>query len=43
MAHYGCPPWIGYLLLAPIRRWLEKPQKMLAVLSRRARRWPTDM
>jgi ubiquinone/menaquinone biosynthesis C-methylase UbiE len=29
MAHRVCPIWVGYLLLSPIRRLLENPQKML--------------
>lgn len=27
-----CPWWMGYLLLNPIRRWLESPDKILAPL-----------
>lgn len=30
MAHGVCPPWIGYLLLSPLRRLLENPEKMFA-------------
>jgi len=29
MAGRVCPPWIGYLLLSPLRKLLEDPDKML--------------
>jgi ubiquinone/menaquinone biosynthesis C-methylase UbiE len=29
MANMVCPPWIGYLLLNPLRKWLENPEKIL--------------
>ena len=29
MAEHLCPPWVGYLLLNPLRRLLENPDKML--------------
>ena len=29
MARHVCPPWIGYLLLNPLRRWVENPDKIL--------------
>ena len=28
MAEYVCPPWLGYLLLNPLRKLLENPDKM---------------
>jgi SAM-dependent methyltransferase len=28
MAQHVCPPWIGYLLLNPLRRWVEHPDKI---------------
>ena len=34
MAHGVCPWWIGYLLLAPWRRWLQNPRKILAPFVR---------
>ena len=30
MAERLCPWWMGYLLLCPMRRWLGKPEKLLA-------------
>ncbi|RLB56312.1 MAG: methyltransferase type 11 [Deltaproteobacteria bacterium] len=30
MADHVCPPIIGYLLLSPLRRFFENPQKLLA-------------
>ena len=30
MAEHVCPWWIGYLLLSPLRRLYQNPQKMLA-------------
>jgi len=30
MAHNVCPWWIGYLLLSPLRRWGQDPQKILS-------------
>ena len=29
MARHVCPPWVGYLLLNPFRRWVENPHKIL--------------
>jgi ubiquinone/menaquinone biosynthesis C-methylase UbiE len=29
MAERVCPWWVGYLLVSPIRRWLEKPEEVL--------------
>ncbi len=34
MAKRVCPPWIGYLLLNPVRRLLENPNKILAEFVR---------
>jgi ubiquinone/menaquinone biosynthesis C-methylase UbiE len=30
MAKHVCPWWIGYLLVSPIRRWFENPEKILS-------------
>jgi ubiquinone/menaquinone biosynthesis C-methylase UbiE len=30
MAKHVCPWWIGYLLISPIRRWLQNPEKILS-------------
>ncbi len=30
MAHRVCPWWLGYLLASPIRRWLTKPEPIIA-------------
>ena len=30
MAEHVCPWWIGYLLVSPIRRWLQNPDKILS-------------
>lgn len=30
MAERICPWWMGYLLLSPIRRWMQNPEKLLA-------------
>ncbi len=30
MGHRVCPWWIGYFLASPIRRWLTKPEKIVA-------------
>ncbi len=30
MAERVCPWWMGYLLASPLRRWIEKPEKVLA-------------
>lgn len=30
MAKHVCPWWVGYLLISPIRRWLQNPEKILA-------------
>lgn len=32
MAGHTCPPWVGYLLLNPVRRFLENPYKILGPL-----------
>jgi ubiquinone/menaquinone biosynthesis C-methylase UbiE len=29
MAAIVCPPWVGYFLLSPLRKFLENPQKIL--------------
>ncbi len=30
MAKRVCPWWLGYLLVSPVRRWLQNPDKILA-------------
>ena len=30
MAKHVCPWWVGYLLITPIRRWLQKPEQILS-------------
>jgi len=30
MAEHVCPWWLGYLLLCPIRRWFQNPEKILS-------------
>jgi ubiquinone/menaquinone biosynthesis C-methylase UbiE len=30
MAGHVCPWWLGYFHLGPLRRWLEKPEKILS-------------
>jgi ubiquinone/menaquinone biosynthesis C-methylase UbiE len=30
MAEHVCPWWIGYLLMCPIRRWFQNPEKILS-------------
>ena len=30
MAHRVCPWWLGYFLVSPIRRWLTKPEPIIA-------------
>ena len=30
MAKHVCPWWIGYLLVNPLRRWLQDPEKILS-------------
>lgn len=30
MAKHVCPWWIGYLLISPIRRWFQNPEKILS-------------
>jgi ubiquinone/menaquinone biosynthesis C-methylase UbiE len=30
MAEHVCPWWVGYLLVSPIRRWFQDPEKILA-------------
>jgi ubiquinone/menaquinone biosynthesis C-methylase UbiE len=32
MADHVCPPWLGYILLTPLRRFIEDPLKMLGPL-----------
>ncbi|MBW1950533.1 MAG: class I SAM-dependent methyltransferase [Deltaproteobacteria bacterium] len=34
MAPFVCPPWIGYLLINPFRKFLENPKNMLGPLVR---------
>ena len=34
MANHICPWWVGYLLANPLRRFFEKPEKMLAPFVR---------
>jgi len=34
MAGRVCPPWVGYLLLNPLRKLLENPEKILSPLVR---------
>jgi len=34
MARRVCPIWIGYLLLNPLRKWLENPDKILGPFVR---------
>lgn len=29
MSHCVCPWWIGYLLLSPVRRWMQDPSELL--------------
>ena len=29
MSCHTCPPWLGYLLISPLRRWLENPRAYL--------------
>ena len=29
MAEHVCPWWIGYVLVSPIRRWIQDPQQLL--------------
>ena len=30
MAEHICPWWVGYLLVCPIRRWFQAPDKILS-------------
>lgn len=30
MAEHVCPWWVGYLLISPLRRWLQNPEKILS-------------
>jgi ubiquinone/menaquinone biosynthesis C-methylase UbiE len=30
MAQHVCPWWVGYLLVSPIRRWFQNPEKILS-------------
>ena len=30
MAKHVCPWWVGYLLVSPIRRWFQDPEKILS-------------
>jgi 2-polyprenyl-3-methyl-5-hydroxy-6-metoxy-1,4-benzoquinol methylase len=32
MAHCICPPWVGYFLVNPLRRLVQKPERILAGL-----------
>ena len=34
MAEHVCPPWVGYLLLNPLRKLVENPDKMLGQFVR---------
>ena len=34
MAHQICPTWVGYLLLSPLRKLLENPDKILRCFIR---------
>jgi len=34
MAHRVCPPWIGYFLLNPLRKFFENPDKLLGPFVR---------
>ena len=34
MVDHVCPVWVGYLLLSPLRKWFENPQKMLGPFVR---------
>jgi ubiquinone/menaquinone biosynthesis C-methylase UbiE len=34
MADHVCPMWVGYLLLSPLRKWIENPQKLLGPFVR---------
>jgi ubiquinone/menaquinone biosynthesis C-methylase UbiE len=34
MAKHVCPPWVGYLLLCPLRKLLENPDKILGQFVR---------
>lgn len=29
MAHRVCPPWLGYFLVCPMRRWWQDPRKII--------------
>ncbi|MEW6139068.1 MAG: class I SAM-dependent methyltransferase [Thermodesulfobacteriota bacterium] len=35
MEKHVCPPWVGYLLVSPLRRWLQNPYKILAPYLRK--------
>ena len=35
MAHHVCPTWVGYLLLNPLRKLLENPDKILGQFVRK--------
>ncbi len=30
MSEHVCPWWIGYLLVSPIRRWMQNPEELIA-------------
>jgi 2-polyprenyl-3-methyl-5-hydroxy-6-metoxy-1,4-benzoquinol methylase len=30
MAQHVCPWWLGYFLASPVRRWIEKPEEIIA-------------
>ena len=34
MPRHVCPPWVGYLLLNPLRKWLENPVRLLGPFVR---------
>ncbi len=34
MSQHVCPFWVGYLLLSPVRKWLENPEKLLGPFVR---------
>lgn len=34
MAHRVCPPWVGYILLNPLRKFIENPDKLLGPFVR---------
>ena len=34
MANHICPHWLGYLLLNPLRKWIENPERLLGPFVR---------